>query len=117
MSITVEGARAAYGRTLRDRVTMRRLQGVGAAQVKFDAEDLRARIAGYGPDELIGPILQGDRRVILLAEDLEERQWPAPPRSGDRCIVGDVTMTVISVDGHTRKVGETLIAYEIQVRG
>lgn len=117
VSITVESARAAYANALKDRVTVRRYHGAGAGKTRFDAEDVPARVAGYAPEEIAGSIQQGDQRVILDAAALEARQWPAPPRTGDRIIIGNQDTTVQFCDPNTRKIGQTIIAYECQCRG
>lgn len=96
-------------------VTFRRFTGSGSARPRFDA-DVRARVMDYTPDELVGTIVQGDRKLILLAEDLIAAQVP-PPRKGDKIVVRGKELNIEAVDDNTRRVQGVLIAYEMQVRG
>jgi hypothetical protein len=71
---------------------------------------------GYQPDQLVGAIQQGDRRVIFLAEDIGS--FPVPIREKfDKIIVRGAETTVQVVDDSTRRVGAVLIGYELRVRG
>jgi len=76
---------------------------------------VRCRSSGYDAQELGGGIVQGDVKVIALAEDFETAGWE--PRKGDQATLGTKLVSVEAVDRETRRVGETLIAYEIQARG
>jgi hypothetical protein len=76
-----------------------------------------ARVKGFQPEDLVGSIQQGDRSVILLAEDLENAGWDGAPRQGDRLKAGGAVMVIQSVDGATRRVSGVTIAYEIVARG
>lgn len=106
-----ERAIAAVGET----VTLRRPAGV-SPQTFTDAE-ARARVTDFHADELVGSLQQGDRKLIVLAKDLEARQWPVPPRKGDKAIVRGKTLNVEAVDDSTRRVGGVIVAYEIAARG
>lgn len=79
--------------------------------------DVSARVSGFDPEELTGTIQQGDRRVIVLAEDVEAAGWPAPPKRNDKVILRGRTLNVETVDDSTRRIGGTLIAYDLVVRG
>lgn len=77
---------AAYRRAMEVRgqsVTLRRYAGLGAQRAALNSSVLRAVVTGYQPEELIGGMQQGDRRVLLLAEDVAgltivPRVWDAP---------------------------------------
>jgi hypothetical protein len=75
-----------------------------------------ANVAGYAPQELTDVIVQGDRKVILLADDLAAAAWPVP-KKGDRILIGSKMTTIQTVDDMTRRINGVVIAYEIQVRG
>lgn len=115
--MTASSARVNYGRALRDSVTLKRLTGTGANQTAIIAEDVRAKIMTYAPQEISGRILAGDLKVLVLAQDLDDANWPAPPRTGDKLIGGGKLYTVQDCDASSRKVDQTVIAYEVQVRG
>jgi hypothetical protein len=72
---------------------------------------------GYIPSELIGTINQGDRRVIILVDDLETRQFPIPVTKNDKMVVRGKEINIESVDDNTRRINGELIAYDIQARG
>ncbi len=81
---------------------------------------VRCRIFGYAPNELVGGIVQGDSKVIALAEDFEAAGWDAPKggRGNDQILLADGRVLAIQfVDDKTRKIAGTLLAYEIQARG
>ena len=115
--MTPAQAIASYRRKLKDTVVIRRYANVaGPHRPWFDAE-VRARVMGFAPDELVGGIVQGDRRLIVLAEDLIARQFPLPLRKGDKAIIRGRECNIEAPDDNTRRVQGVLIAYELQVRG
>lgn len=121
--MTPEQARASYRRMMAvagsgevRKVLVRRYTGTGANRPRFDAE-VRARVTGYQPHELVGTIVQGDRKVILLAEDLSRAQFPTPLRKGDKVVDAGKELNIEAPDDNTRRVQGELIAYELQVRG
>ncbi|MGE0425410.1 MAG: hypothetical protein AB7O88_24330 [Reyranellaceae bacterium] len=117
--MTPDAVRAAYRDMLAlvgEPVVIRRYTGAGADRPRFDA-DAPARVVEYAPDELVGGIQQGDRKLILLADDLIARQFPVPPRRGDKAVVRGNELNIEAVDDNSRRVAGVLIAYEIQVRG
>jgi hypothetical protein len=93
-------------------VTVRRLSGT--QQIPLDVV-VRAVVRGYGPDELLGGVQQGDRRVILTQHEMEQGQWCWPVKVQDRVIIDGRTTTVQSVE--TRKIGNDIAMYVLQVRG
>ncbi len=97
-------------------VVVRRYTGTGENAPFFDVS-VGARVVGYEPHELLGLIQQGDRRVIMLAEDLSDAQFPLPLRKGDKVLVRGRELNIEAVDDNTRRVQGVLVAYELQVRG
>jgi hypothetical protein len=105
-------------------VTIRRYTGTGTNRPKIDRPVL-ARIAGYGPTELVGTIMQGDRRVIALADDITQPTTDSPPQTltlpiltSDKIVTRDgKELQIIASDDSTRRVRGVLIALEIQARG
>jgi hypothetical protein len=77
------------------------------------------RVTGFAPEELVGGINQGSRKVILLAEDVEGSAFPIPIKAGstDRIVAHGKTLMINDVDTSTARVGETLIAYLITATG
>lgn len=116
--MTPDGFKAMYRRRIGvgEVVLIRRYTGAGTARPKFDAQ-VRARVVGYEPNELVGTILQGDRRVIFLAEDLLAAQFALPVTSNDKAVVRGKELAIIAPDDSTRRCQGELIAYELQVRG
>lgn len=88
----------------------------GTGRPRFDAA-VRARVTGYSPEELVGSIVQGDRRVIVLVEDLIARQFALPVLASDKIMVRGKELAIIAPDDSTRRIGATLIAYELTARG
>lgn len=78
---------------------------------------LLAKVSGYQPEELVGGITTGDRRVIVLADDIGS--FPVPFKTGgtDKVIVRGRTLNIGVVDDSTRRIAGVLIAYDLQCRG
>lgn len=116
--MTPESARAMYRRLIAsgEEIKLRRYTGTGSSR-PFADYVLRAKVAGYTPNELIGNIQQGDRNIIALAEDVFNAQFPVPVKLDDKVIVRGRTLDIMAVDDSTRRIGGELIAYQIQARG
>lgn len=97
-------------------IAIRRYSGTGVDRTSDDRA-CRARVMGYAPDELIGSITQGDRKIIVLAEDLEGESPAFTIVKGDKAIVRSVELAIMGVDDSTRRIGDVLIAYELTARG
>ena len=124
--LTAAQARADYRRAIGDHgepVSLRR----ESIDPTPEAQGLRARVMGFSPEELASGIDQGDRKLILLAEDVEREiaagRWPAPAAGSaailknDTLMLRGAPMNVERVDDSTRRVAGTLIAYEMTVTG
>jgi len=117
--MNTDSIKASYARMLADvgePVAIRRYTGAGANRPYFDAAVL-ARVTGYEPKEIVGTIVQGDRKLIVLAQDLIDAQFALPVRKGDKAVVRGVELNIEAADDSTRRVGTELIALELQVRG
>lgn len=114
--MTPEAARASYRRQIDahgETVTLRRVNPSPTAPTDVT---VRARVVGYQPEELVGAIQQGDRKIIALAEDVGA--FPLPFRERfDKAIIRGTEMTIQAIDDNTRRVAGELIAYDIRVRG
>lgn len=98
-----------YGET----VTLRRGDPPGNVDVA-----VKARVTGFEPSELVGDIMQGDRRVVISHAEIAAAAWPGPvdvPKKGDRMIVGGKTFTLVAVD--TRKIGDDIAGHWLAIRG
>ncbi|MBX3579916.1 MAG: hypothetical protein KF723_22160 [Rhizobiaceae bacterium] len=111
--------RSVYRRMLNERgetVVHRRYTGAGPNRPRFDVE-VMAVVVGYDEKDFVGAIQQGDRKIILLAEDLIDAQVALPITSNDRIVVRGKELSIIAPDDSTRRVKGELIAYELQCRG
>lgn len=99
---------AEYGQT----ITLRRVSPLFSASV-------RARVTGFSPEELVGGVNQGQRKVIILAEDVESSGFPVPIKAGssDRVIINGKMMMIDAVDEHTARLGDVQMAYLITATG
>jgi hypothetical protein len=100
-------------------ISIRRYTGTGLSRTHVD-RPCRARVTGYAAEELIGSITQGDRKIIVLAEDLEGESPNFVIAKADK--VYDAVrfpneLSIQSVDDSTARIGATLIAYILQARG
>ncbi len=73
-----------------------------------------ARVMNYDHEPLVGPITQGDRKVIALVDTLSSL---LPLTVNDKLVVRGKTLAIKAIDDNTRRVGGTLIALEIQACG
>lgn len=112
--MTPEQARASYRRQIRngETITLRR---DGSPPID---KPVRARVTGYAPEELVGDVHQGDRRIVVLAEDVASTGFPVPFRDGfDKVILRGDQLTIQSSDDSTRRIAGELIAYELRAAG
>lgn len=117
--MTPEQCRNTYRRMLYqsgEPVTIRRYTGTGSSRPKFEAQ-VQARVTEYAPNELVGLVQQGDRKLIILADDLVSAQFSLPLRKGDKAVVRGKELNIESPDDNTRRIGGVLIAYDLRVRG
>lgn len=116
--MTPEAAIGMYRRLIAsgEDVLLRRYTGTGATRAKFEVR-VRAKVAGYEPQDLVGSVQQGDRKVIVLAEDVDAAQFPVPITNSDKIVVRGKELTIQSVDDSTRRIAGVLVAYELPVRG
>lgn len=99
-----------------EQIKIRRYIGTGMGRT-FTDTNAKARVRGYLPNELVGTIQQGDRNIIVLAEDLELGGFALPITAADKAVVRGKELAILGVDDNTRRVGPTLIAIELQCRG
>ena len=107
-------ARAMYRRQLQahgETITLRRIV---PNESTLEATAL-AKVTGYTPDELVGGIIQGDQRAIVLAEDVAAGAIPLPLKTGDKLVYMGRVLNVQFL-ALRRVAGET-IAYDITARG
>ena len=114
--MTPDQVKASYRRALQGHVSVRRYTGVGTSRPSTQIDNIRARIVGYAPTELIGTIQQGDRRAVLYADDVDGSALGSL-KASDKIIEYGRELQIVAVDSSTRRVGDVLIAYEVQVRG
>lgn len=91
-------------------VTLRRGDPPGNVDVA-----VKARVTGFAPDELVGEIKQGDRRVVIANAEIVAAAWPGPPKIGDRLIIGGKIFTIAAPD--TRKIGDDICGHWLVAKG
>lgn len=118
--MTPARVRAVYKRLLRlygETIYFRRYAGTGEARVPIDYA-VKARVVDFNPDELVGGIVQGDRNIIALAEDVEDSGFTLPfVATADKVVIRGRELAVKAVDDNTRRIAGELIAYEIRAGG
>lgn len=117
--MTPEHVRTVYARALSlyETIQIRRYTGSGASRAPVDYP-VRARVMNYDGDELIGGIVQGRRRVIVLAEDVENSDFALPfVSTADKLVIRGREVAITAVDDNTRRFGGVLMAYEILAAG
>lgn len=97
-------------------ITLRRVNPSPTAPTNVTG--VRARVMGYAPEELVGGIKQGDRKVILPSENIGA--FPVPFKTGgsDKIVLADgAVLNIEVVDDQTARISDELIAYKITARG
>ncbi len=94
-------------------VIVRRYSGTGPSRTSID-RTTRARVKGYQPNELVGGIVQGDRKVIMLVDALADL---LPLSETDKLVIRGREVAIKGVDDSTRRIGGTLIGLDLQVAG
>lgn len=118
--MTPDEARAMYRREVSENGETVTLRRINPSPTPSTDKSVLARVVGYAPNELVGGIQQGDRKVIVLAEDVENTGFPVPIKTGgsDKIVLASGrVLNIQAVDDNTRRVGGILIAYEITARG
>lgn len=117
--MTPAEARAMYREHLQlhgETISIRRYTGTGTDRTHAD-RSCRARVTGYAAAELVGTTTQGDRKIIVSAEDMEGYSPVFEVVKGDKAMVRGAELAILSVDNSTRRIGSTLVAYVLQARG
>lgn len=111
--MTPDSAKAMYRRQLAagEDIILRR---VNVSPTPNTDIPVRARVIGYRPEEMVGGIQAGDRKIIVLADDVT---FDPPLKKGDKAVVRGRVLNLEVVDDNTRRVGGVLIAYELVARG
>ena len=108
-----------YRRDLRlygEVIQIRRYSGSGPGRTYLDTS-CYARVTNYQASDLVSTIQQGDRRIIAMAEDLINGGFLMPVTPTDKAIVRGRELAIMAVDDNSRRIGDVLIALELQVRG
>jgi hypothetical protein len=83
----------------------------------YTDKTVRARVTEFSPDQLVGPIVQGDRKLIVLAEDVQGTGITLALTTTCKVLVRGKELQVKAIDDNTRRVAGDLIAYELVVGG
>lgn len=116
-----DAIKARYRAVCQEIVTIRRFVSgsTGNARPFFDAA-VRGRAAPYeGEDDLIGGIVQGDQKVIVLVEDLIAKGLVLPVTMADKIRVKgkNADFAVMAPAKERKALDGTVVAYELQCRG
>ena len=94
-------------------IIVRRYVGFGDAREAQD-KPTRARVMGYQPKDLVGSIAQGDRRVIVHADDIASL---LPLTDADKVVIRDRECAIKGIDDNTRRIAGVLVGVDLQVAG
>ena len=115
--MTPEAAKASLARLLASGDSVFLQRGVAPGPVTRSTTAVRGKFTAYQPEQLAGPVQEGDRRLILSADDIAASGFALPLRKNDRIDLGSKLLNVQSVDDTTRRVAGVLIGYELRVSG
>ena len=94
--------------------TVKLRRTTGTQQIPLDVE-CRACVRNFAPTDFVGPIVPGDRFVILSPTEMKRAQWTWPPRANDKLFIGGRQYTVQAANPIS--IGGVLARIEMQVRG
>lgn len=81
-----------------------------------EVANVRARIRGFTPQEIAGGFNVGQRKILILAEDIPASLRPL--RQNDRVIVDGTTWAFPErPDDQTHRAGDVLLAYDCVAAG
>lgn len=105
---------AMYADMCQQVVSVRRYTGLGSSRTHVDYAGVgNARL--YGASELVGSVKQGDQKVILCLQGLDNA-FSLPLKTSDAVVVGGIERSIQSI-AERKALDGTLIAYELQCRG
>ncbi len=107
--------KALYRADLQETVVIRRYTGTGTNRPKFDVP-VQGSSQRYQATELLGTVVQGDQRILVLVEDLIQKKFALPVTTNDKIVVAGKELAIIAPNERADLDG-TLIAYELQARG
>ncbi len=120
--MTPAAVKASYRRSLDlygEPIYIRRFSGpVGPNRTRTDYGPIQARVTGFEPQEFIGAIVPGDRKIIAMAEDVDASGITLPLAPGaDKVIYRERELALKAADASTRRMSGELIAYEMVAGG
>lgn len=108
--------RSSYRRSLRNAGELsivRRYSGTGTSRPKIDV-NAYAKEEQYVANDLVGDIRQGESKLVLSSEDLEDSAL-ALPIPGDKLVFRGRELVIATVA--QRRAHGVLVAYEVTVKG
>lgn len=90
------------------------LRRVATGQTAIDVA-VTGVLRDFQPHELVGNIIQGDRRVILTNDEISAAGWPLPIRKGDQVLDGTKVYTVQGCSTAQRQ--GSIARHDLVVRG
>ena len=120
--MTPAAVKASYRRAIDqygEPIYIRRYSGAaGPGRSVVDYGPIQARVVGFEPQEFIGAIVPGDRKIIAMAEDVDAKEVPLPLAPGaDKIVYRGRELTLKAADASTRRISGELIAYELTAGG
>jgi hypothetical protein len=82
----------------------------GTKQVAFSVE-CKAMVFTGAEMVVIGSVSQNADRVMITDREMNAKQWPQPPRHGDRVIRANGSTFVVQGDADIRRVAEDRVYF------
>jgi hypothetical protein len=93
-------------------MVLRRRVGTTAA---FSDVTVYGEDRGYRPDQLLGGVIQGDRKVTISNAEIAAAGWSGPPKKGDFLTVDGVQTALQGAV--TEYEGTVILAHILWIRG
>lgn len=108
---SIYGALLRFGRPM----TLRRIVKDREGRREQVEVTVRGVSKGMKTSALIGDQREGDTVVTITNQEIVSDEWPGPPRVNDQIVVDGRPRTIYAVE--PKYLGETILVFEMQVRG
>lgn len=95
-------------------ISLRRYGSDGTVSTEVE---VLARVFDANPMELVSGISQAVSRAYVLAEDVENEDWPLPIVENDKVVIDGRERNINKADPNTSRIGDTVVAYLLEIEG
>lgn len=102
--------------TVAETIAIRIYTGTGPGRTYVD-HSVRARVMDFAARDLVGPLVQGDRKVVASAADVTAAGITLTTGANCKAVVRGKELQIKSIDDNTRRGAGAFAAYILTVNG